>query len=246
MVSQRSPGDPEAHEGEGTGTWLGVETSTTVGSVAVWNEGLVYEKSFRIQGTHSERVLPAVEHALHANGISPAGIASLVVGAGPGSFTGVRIAAALAKGWVMARRCDLFAYSSLSAVAAGAGLQAPVCTLFDARRGQVYAACHRFAPDAHEELVAPVVSGIEELLARLAGLGISAVFAGEGASVHAGRIRDAFPGAVILPAHYAIPRAGSLLWLRREFPELGRVREPGNWEPIYVRDWRVANEAGGR
>lgn len=246
MVSGRSPGAKRASGRDRREAWLGVETSTTVGSAAVWKEGLIYEETFRIQGTHSERVLPAIQHALELSGIRPAEIGSLVVGSGPGSFTGVRIAAALAKGWAMARRCDLFAYSSLSAVAAGAGLQAPVCALFDARRGQVYGACYRLVPGAQEELLQPAVLGIEELLARLAGLGVSPVFAGEGALIHAGAIRAVLPEAPILPAHYAIPRAGSLLWLRKAFPELGRVREAMTWEPIYVRDWRVTTPAVGR
>jgi tRNA threonylcarbamoyladenosine biosynthesis protein TsaB len=70
-------------------------------------------------------------------------IEEVVVGAGPGSFTGVRVAGATAKGLVAALDVPLVAYSSLLALVAGVPATGPVCGLFDARRGEVYAGCWR-------------------------------------------------------------------------------------------------------
>jgi tRNA threonylcarbamoyladenosine biosynthesis protein TsaB len=227
--------------------WLALETATAVGSVAVWKGGLVFEQTMRIQGTHSERVLPALDHALSVTDTAAEEVTALVIGSGPGSFTGVRIAASLAKGWSLARGTPLFAYPSLLATAAGAGATGLVCALFDARRGQVYAACYELSEGGPpEEQVAPSAWRIDELLEELAARGLEPVFVGEGALAYRERILAATGGASILPEHVGIPRAASLLWLRSVAPELGRVGRMAEWEPLYVRDWRVAEERGRR
>jgi tRNA threonylcarbamoyladenosine biosynthesis protein TsaB len=227
--------------------WLAVETATATGSVAVWKGGLAFEQTLRIHGTHSERVLPAVDYALSVTRTVPDEVSAFVVGSGPGSFTGVRIAASLAKGWSMARGTPLFAYSSLLAAAAGSGAQGPVCALFDARRGQVYAACYRLsgagAPGVQLE---PSAWTVDELLEELSSRGLVPVFVGEGAIAYRELICRALTGATVLPEHVGVPRAASLLWLRSVAPDLGRVARPEVWEPLYVRDWRVLEEGGRR
>jgi tRNA threonylcarbamoyladenosine biosynthesis protein TsaB len=226
--------------------WLAVETSTPAGSVAVWNNGFAFEQTLRIHGTHSERLVPAIEHALAATEIRPEQVTAFVVGSGPGSFTGVRIGASLAKGWAMARQTPLFAYSSLLAVAAGCGATGPVCALFDARRGEVYAACYEVSAAGVTERLSPAACRIEDLLAELSARGLEPVFAGDGAEVHRGAIRAARAEALILPEHLGLPRAASLLWLRSVAADLGRVDHPDTWEPIYVRDWKISEDQGRR
>lgn len=224
--------------------WLAVETSTPSGSVALWKEGLAFEQTLRIQGTHSERLVPAIEHALATTETLPEQVTDFVVGSGPGSFTGVRLAASLAKGWVMARQTRLYAYPSLLAVAAGSGAREPVCALFDARRGEVYAACYDVAGEVVSELLSPGVWPIQDLLAELSAGGLEPAFAGDGAAIYREAIRDAWEGAVILPEHLGVPRAAGLLWLRSEAPDMGEVSRPDTWEPVYVRDWRVSDDRG--
>jgi len=219
--------------------WLAVETATPTGSVAVWKDGLAFEQTLRIQGTHSELLMPAIDHALNVTGTTPGDVSAFIVGSGPGSFTGVRVGASLAKGWAMARGIPLYAYSSLLAVAAGAGVAGSICPMFDARRRQVYAACYDLSGEGVSELLAPQAWYIEELLGEISTRGIQPVFAGDGSLVHGEAVLEAFEEATLLPAHLSVPRAASLLWLRRVVPELGRVVEPDTWEPLYVRDWRV-------
>lgn len=225
---------------------LALETATPLGSVALWRDGHAYEMSMRIHGSGAERILPAVDRALEATETGPDQVTGFVVGSGPGSFTGVRIAASMAKGWSMARGTELFAYSSLMAVAAGCGTREPVCALFDARRGQVYAACYEFTDAGPEERLAPGAWRVDELIAELSGRGLRPVFAGEGALVYRAAIAGALPDACVLPPHLAVPRAASLLWLRQVAPDLGRVDDPESWEPIYVRDWKIPGQQGER
>ena len=125
---------------------LALETSTSLGSIAVGRgDTLISECALAVRATHSETVLDEVERMLARARIGVDGIERVVIGAGPGSFTGVRIAASLAKGWCHARGVPLFAYSSLRSVAASAGRDR-VCALFDARRGEVYGAAWADGP----------------------------------------------------------------------------------------------------
>ncbi len=233
-------GDMEAkHE-----VWLAVETATPLGSVALWRNGLVLEQTLRIQGAHSERVLPAIDYTLQVTGTAPGEVTALVFGSGPGSFTGVRIAASLAKGWTKARGTPLFAYSSLAAVAAGAGSLGLICAMFDAKRGEVYAACYEMRADGLAERLAPGAWPVPALVEELARRDLRPVFAGAGAIAYEGTLRDQVRGAVVLPEHLGVPRAAGLLWLRKVAPNEGRVTRPEAWEPRYVREWRLQSEGG--
>lgn len=219
---------------------LAMDTSTGLGSVAVGRSGeLLAEVVAGVRARHAESLLPAVDRALELAGVELNAIEGLVVGAGPGSFTGVRIAAATARGLVRVLGVPLFGYSGLAAVAAGVGAgDRPVCALFDARRGEVYAACYRFPGFASiETLMAPAALALDEVLSRYGANGSGdppAIFAGEGALRH--RAAIAAGGAVIAPPHLSVPRAGALLWLASLDPAAGRIEQPADWEPSYVRE----------
>jgi tRNA threonylcarbamoyladenosine biosynthesis protein TsaB len=211
---------------------LALDTSTPVGSVAVGRDGEVLAESLlRVRATHSEAVLPEVDRLLAACGLGSPDLHAVVVGGGPGSFTGVRIAASLAKGMCHARGLALFSFSSLAAVAAGTRCDGPVCALFDARRGQVYAAGYR-VESGIEELFAPRAAALEQILEDLDEPG-KWCFAGDGAGPGESAIRSA--GGRILDPDTWVPRARSLLWLASVDPGGGRVADPGRWEPGYVR-----------
>ncbi|MDP2480579.1 MAG: tRNA (adenosine(37)-N6)-threonylcarbamoyltransferase complex dimerization subunit type 1 TsaB [Candidatus Palauibacterales bacterium] len=211
---------------------VAIDTSTRLGSVGVGRSGeLLGETSFSARATHSETVLPEVRRLLDRCGEGPGSVEAVVVGAGPGSFTGVRIAAALGKGLCAARRARLFAYSSLEAVAVGTGLAGRICVLFDARREQVYAAAWDVAPPAGSVL-GPVAASLEEVLSGLDEVG-SWCFAGDGAMLHRQALEAR--GARVLSSLHAFPRAGALLRLAAVAPDRGRVAEPSDWEPTYAR-----------
>jgi tRNA threonylcarbamoyladenosine biosynthesis protein TsaB len=215
------------------GVVLALETSGGLGGVAVGRgEELLAEVLVGVAVRHAESLLPAIDRALAASGLGPEALSAVVVGGGPGSFTGVRIAAATAKGLCRALDLPLFAYSGLAAVAAGAAqVDRPVCALFDARRGEVYAACYRF-PDWErlETLLEPGAWSVEEVLAAV---GRQPLYAGDGALRHAAALRQA--GCRIAPPHLCVPRPAALLWLHRLDAVAGRVPDPGTWEPAYLR-----------
>lgn len=216
------------------GPVLALDSSTGIGSVAVGDgERLLAEVVLRVGAGHSEALLPAVDFAMRSAGLEPADLTGVVVGGGPGSFTGLRIGAATAKGIVHALRVPLFAYSGLLATAAvswGAGRS--ICALFDARRRDVYAACYRL-DDGVEEVFPPEALALDALLARFHD-GEPPLFTGEAAVLHRAEIERTL-GARIAPLHQGLPRASALLWLLQVDPELGRVEDSVAWEPQYVR-----------
>ncbi len=191
-----------------------------------------------MRATHSETVLDEVARVLERAGRRPNELERIVVGAGPGSFTGVRIASALGKGLRHALDLPLFAYSSLRTVAASAGI-APLCALFDARRDEVYAAAYE--DPAGAPIFEPAVAPIDESLSRVEALGCR-TFAGEGAIRHRPEIE--VRGGKVLAAHLGVPRASALLWLADRLPA-GRVEDPGPWEPGYVRASGAERQAAG-
>lgn len=211
---------------------VALDTSTRLASVGVGRTGeLLGETTFSARATYSETVLPEVDRLLERCGEEPGAVQAVVVGAGPGSFTGVRIAAALAKGLCAARGASLFAYSSLEAVAAATGLVSRTCVLFDARREQVYAAAWEEAPPT-APVLGPIAAALDAILARL-GDGASWCFTGDGALHHRSRLEA--EGARVLTSLHAYPRAAALLQLAAAAPERGRVTRPAEWEPTYVR-----------
>jgi tRNA threonylcarbamoyladenosine biosynthesis protein TsaB len=220
-----------------TGPVLAFDSSTGVGSAAVGEGGrLLAEAVFNLGAGHSSALLPAIDYVMRTAGLAPGDLAGVVVGGGPGSFTGLRIGAATAKGIVHARRLPLWAYSGLLAAAASVTHAGPVCALFDARRRDVYAACYRIGTGDAEAVgvvLEPVALSLDAVIERFRG-GEPPLFTGEGALLHREEI-EREPGARVAPAHLAIARASALLWLQAAAPELGRVADPVAWEPQYVR-----------
>lgn len=215
------------------GAVLALETATRLGSAAVGLAGRVLaEVTLGVTVRHSEALLPAIRFVLDRARLTPADLAAIVVGAGPGSFTGVRIAGATAKGMVQALGIPLLAYSSLAGLAAGAGRTGrPICALIDAHGDEVFAACYRFpGAGGMECLLEPGVLGIEALAARLSTL--DPVWTGSAAQRFAGLLKEHGEVAGEL---LAVPRAASLIWLAQTAPAAGRVEEPARWTPDYGR-----------
>lgn len=122
---------------------LALDASTSVGTVAVLRDGrLVAEDQAPMRGEREERLMPAVLRALQVAACPVHHVSRVVCGAGPGSFTSLRIAGAIAKGIAVGSGAGLFAVSSLALLVAGpVTLLPPGCylALLDALRGERYA-----------------------------------------------------------------------------------------------------------
>jgi tRNA threonylcarbamoyladenosine biosynthesis protein TsaB len=221
---------------------LALETATRVGSIAIGRgeaaeaaEAADVEVNLSIQETHSEVLLPAVDFSLAMAGAALSDVREIVVGTGPGSFTGVRVAAAIAKGWSFAADVTLYGYPTLLVIAAAAAVdERPICALLDARRGEVYAAGYRLSDATFEPWLPPGVFDLRELGRRLRDLDERPLCVGPGAEAYRAALSAASWPVAAGPTVW--PRAATLLWLRARWPAAGAILDPNQWEPLYVRD----------
>jgi tRNA threonylcarbamoyladenosine biosynthesis protein TsaB len=219
---------------------LAFETATEACSVAVYADGRLHERHELAPRRHAALALPWAEALLADAGIARAQLDAIAVGIGPGAFTGVRLAVALAQGIALGLDVPVVPVSTL-AVLALSGLPADarsgqgIVAAIDARMGEVYLG--RFRVDAeglveavgHELLVAPEAAPVD---ADRAAIGIGTGFAAAG-GVLAPRL-----GLERVFAD-ALPHAGALARLAaREFAR-GRAIAADALEPAYLRD-RVA------
>ncbi len=228
------------------GLCLALETSGPVGSVAVTRgaEALA-TRTMERRAAHASQLVPAIAEVLEEAGAQPPDLDAIVVGEGPGSFTGVRVAGATAKGLAHALGLPLWAVSSLAAAALGGmgdGTRPTVrYVLFDARGDRVYGACYGIGDAGMETLVAPHAGRIRDVLAGDVPPG--AVFVGEGAERHRGSIVGA--GFEFSAAPAGQPRADALV----RCLALGRQTEPvtslESWEPRYLRASNAEREWKG-
>ena len=212
---------------------VALETSSARPSVAARLAGRLLERPLAGERAHASDLLPALERTLGDLGVAPRDVGAVIVGTGPGSYTGLRVGVATALGLARGCAAELFGLSSLEALAWGELVPgASAAFLLDARQGQLYLARYRRRDDALETLLAPCVTTAERLPALLDPS--ERVFA-DPAAQRAARLLEARrrePGRFV---DDAAPGAGALL-------ELGLLRlaregphGPEQVEPLYLR-----------
>src|ERR1017187_1060903 len=152
---------------------LGLDTSTSIASLALIAHGTVAASVARPVTSHGAALPGAVDELLSAAGLAIGGLGAIAVGTGPGSFTGLRIGLSYAKGIAMASRCALVGVPGFDAMALAAlerNNTDPgrlVCVVVDARKGEVYAALYRVVADGLEKLSEELVVALERLASRI-------------------------------------------------------------------------------
>ena len=131
---------------------LGLDTSTTTASIALLEDDRVLATATRNTHRRTADVLIAVDEACRAAGVAPLQIEAVAVGAGPGSFTGLRIGMATAKGIAFAAHRPVWAVSSLAALASEAPRDGVIVAVLDARKGEVFSAAFRKTGGAVEPI----------------------------------------------------------------------------------------------
>ena len=119
---------------------LAFETSAKSVGVALFADGKLLSESYQNTGlTHSQTLMVMAEDLMKQCAIQPADLQAVAVAAGPGSFTGVRIGVAAAKGLAWGLQIPCYGVSTLQSMALGLGVHTgTVCAVMDARRSQVY------------------------------------------------------------------------------------------------------------
>jgi len=216
-------------------TWyLALDTATDRGSVAVGRPGVVASEVMVGARRHAAALTPSVEEALQLAGLRQSDLSGIIVADGPGSFTGVRIGFATVQGIV--RQSPELAVSTAPSLLAAARLAAPfssgaIAALYDALRGEVYAAVYRFAPKEMQVIVPPRLTTV----AALRESGVKAdVAVGDGAALFAEEVR-AWTGRDPVPPPAGGPRASGLIELLGVPGALRPLDDVSTWEPDYGR-----------
>ena len=165
---------------------LAIDTSGPVCGVAVLSDGaVVCEQTVANRLTHSANLLPMIDTALTASGLTLADMDRLACVTGPGSFTGVRIGVSTLKGLAHGCGKPCVGVDALEAMAAGiSGFDGLVVPLQDARAGQVYAAAFTVCDSRPARVLADQPISVNDLAALLPSLGERFLFLGDGMPVH--------------------------------------------------------------
>jgi tRNA threonylcarbamoyladenosine biosynthesis protein TsaB len=214
--------------------WLALDTATDQASVAVGAPGseASYEENIPGARRQAAALLPTIQLLLHRAGATLDQVQGIVLSDGPGSFTGLRVGAAVAKALVQARGLPLWTAPSLLVRAAGAAQpDMLVVAIANALRGEVYSAGYRFLPDGIRTELIPGVRRPADLLES--HLRPDAVV-GEAPGEVLAALQD-WAGRPIVGPPESSPRASrllSLVGIEGGARQVDAVRE---WEPVYGR-----------
>ena len=221
--------------------WLAIDTATDVASAAVGSaDKILAARAIRGARQHAAQLVALIDQVLREANLESKELAGIVVGDGPGSFTGLRIGWAAAKGLAQEREIQIIAVPTLmgAAHAAHRGQPGPVAACFDALRGQVFAAIYAFSPGRVKTLRAPVVTTLAHLLKGNIKPWLAV---GDGAARYAAECQE-WTGRPPVGLETVPPIAGSLLALAPHEghpagePEYGRPAEAqAKWEAHYGR-----------
>lgn len=213
---------------------LALDSSQNSGSIALQEAGkIVYSSYFDIRITHSETLLPEIDHALKICGVSQEDLNEVVLAIGPGSFTGLRIGLATAKGISYGRKIPIRCFDSLKMLAfQGYAQGSDILAVIDAKMSELYVALY----DQHlNEIRAPYLSTVSEI----AGLDLDRpLVLGSAAQPVVKALEDAGKAYRTALTEQNIDPAVALLGLNRLFPatedyDFARMAE---LEPLYLRE----------
>jgi tRNA threonylcarbamoyladenosine biosynthesis protein TsaB len=218
---------------------LAVETSTLTGATALVEEDTVLAECRQsLAVTHSERLLPAIDHVLRAAGCTLADVDGLGVALGPGSFTGLRIGLSTMKSLAFAARKPLWGVPTLDALAWSVPFAAyPVCPILDAKKGEVYTALYRTDAGHLDRLWEDRAQAPEALAAALArDVAGPVVFLGDGVAPFGALFRAALGDrARFAPAAQRLPSAVTVAELAHAALARGESADPAALVPRYLR-----------
>lgn len=230
---------------------LGLDSSGLVASVAVVEDDLLLaEYTTDYKKTHSQTLLPMLDELRNMIELDMSTIDAIAIAAGPGSFTGLRIGAATAKGLGLALNKPLVEVPTLEGLAWNLwGTDRVVCPIMDARRNQVYTGVYEFVKSGENFEMCTVVEqkavDIVELLDELNALGRPVIFLGDGVPVYGKVIAEHCKVSYsFAPAGNNRQRAASVAALGAVYYAKGRTVTAAEHQPEYLRKSQAERETG--
>lgn len=218
---------------------LALDTSCMMGSVALIEDDVVIaEQLLNVKVTHSERLIPSIESILKTAECKLEDVDGFAVTIGPGSFTGLRIGLAAAKGLAFSMNKPLLGISSLKALAYNLfGAARPIVSVLDARRGEYYIAVNKFEDGDLITILEDTVMPPEKLIDYISSLKEdSFLFVGDGIYGLKELIKEKLKSRAFIPPPSMIhPRASNVAWLGLCRLASGESDDLAALKPNYIR-----------
>ena len=217
---------------------LGIDSSGMVASIAVVEDmQMLGEYTINYKKTHSQTLLPMLDEVAKMIELDLADIDVIAVAAGPGSFTGLRIGSATAKGLGLALKKPLVSVPTLEGIAFNfCGSDKVICPMMDARRSQVYTGIYEFDGNTLRKVEDQMAVPVEEILEKLNTIGKEVVLAGDGVPVYMEQIEKYLKVPyLIAPAHLNRQRAGAVAVLGMQYAKEGITETAMEHQPDYLR-----------
>ena len=223
---------------------LALDSSGIVASVAVVEDDtLLAEYTVNYKKTHSQTLLPMLDEIVKMTELELESVDAIAVAAGPGSFTGLRIGSATAKGLGLALKKPLVAVPTVDALAYNLyDAQGLICPIMDARRNQVYTGIYRFEKK-FETVMDQDAMDMGELIEKLNAMGERVIFLGDGVPVYEKQIAEKMTVPYDLaPAHVNRQRAASVAALGAVYFAEGKMETAMEHKPDYLRKSQAERE----
>ena len=216
---------------------LAFETSAKAGSVALMKEGKLLGESYNNTGlTHSQTLLKMAEDLLKSCGYTPQDVEAVAVAAGPGSFTGVRIGVAAAKGYAWGKEIPCCGVSTLEAMALSLGAwQGYVVGVMDARRSQVYTATFHAEAGKLTRLTEDIAISLAQLGEEIKNLSEPVFLVGDGSILCYNTLQEQVKGLVLPPEHRMHQRAAGVALAAEGKLSRGEACDGATLTPNYLR-----------
>ena len=216
---------------------LAFETSAKAGSVALMQSGKLLAESYQNTAlTHSQTLLSMAENMLKSCGLIPKEVQAVAVAEGPGSFTGVRIGVAAAKGFAWGAQIPCYGVSTLEAMAQNAGIyQGIVVCAMDARRAQVYNGIFRAEKGQLNRLCPDRAVSLADLGEELKNFADPIYLVGDGSELCYNTLNPQLPHLILLPEHRRHQSAAGVAICAEALIQQGIEGDAAALTPNYLR-----------
>lgn len=216
---------------------LAFETSAKAAGVALHDGTKLLAECYQNTGlTHSQTLMLMAEDTLKQCGLSARDVTHLAVAAGPGSFTGVRIGVAAAKGFAWGGSLPCIGVSTLEAMAKNLGVyDGVVCACMDARRSQVYNALFSAKQGVLQRITQDRAIALAELKEALKTLEGPIFLVGDGANLTYHTLSPEIPNLILPPEHRLHQRGAGVALVALEKIAAGEIGDAATLEPNYLR-----------
>ena len=227
---------------------LAFETSAKAASVALFEKGKLLGESYQNTGlTHSQTLMVMAQDLLNTCGIAPDQVEAVAVAAGPGSFTGIRIGVAAAKGFAWGRQIPCYGVSTLEAMALSLGAyDGYVLPVMDARRSQVYNAIFHAEGGKLTRMTDDRAIALADLKEELKILQKPVFLVGDGSNLCYNTLLEEVPNLVLPPEHRMHQRACGVCLAAADMIEAGLPGNGAELTPNYLRLSQAERERAAR